>query len=84
MHPRDVTEPILRDDDRAVWEAWMRAAAVHGRTQAFARKVERARVAVIEACEWVEQHPVPGRTEPPGASMSSGRSKNTSTNISTA
>jgi 3'-phosphoadenosine 5'-phosphosulfate sulfotransferase (PAPS reductase)/FAD synthetase len=73
VHPRDVTEPILRDDDRAVWEAWMRAAAVHGRTQAFARKVERARVAVIEACEWVEQHPVPGRTEPPGASMSSGK-----------
>lgn len=66
-------EPVLRDDDREAWGAWMRAAAVHGRTQAFARKVERARVAVIEACEWVERHPVPGRTQPPGASVSSGK-----------
>lgn len=68
-----VEEPVLTDDDRAVWDSWMRAAREHARTQAFARKVERARVAVIEACEWVARHPVPDRTAPPGASASSGK-----------
>ena len=58
------SEPILTDDDRAVWGAWMRAAAEHARTQAFARKVERARVAVIEACEWVARHPCPVAPRP--------------------
>lgn len=68
-----IEEPVLTDDDRAVWDSWMRAAREHARTQAFARKVERARVAVIEACEWVARHPVPDRTAPPGASASSGK-----------
>lgn len=68
-----VQEPILTDDDKAVWDAWMRAAGEHARTRSFARKVERARVAIIEACEWVERHPVPNREGPIGASASSGK-----------
>lgn len=42
-------EPVLTREDRAVWDAWWRAAQTHARTQAFRRRVERARAAVIEA-----------------------------------
>lgn len=42
-------EPILTDEDRAVWASWERAALVHARTQAHRRLVERSRAAVLEA-----------------------------------
>lgn len=44
-----VSEPILTADDRACWDAWMKGAREHARTQAFRRRVERARAGVVEA-----------------------------------
>jgi 3'-phosphoadenosine 5'-phosphosulfate sulfotransferase (PAPS reductase)/FAD synthetase len=43
------SEPILTDDDRAVWDAWAKAAREHARTQAHRRLVARSRAAVLEA-----------------------------------
>jgi len=43
MPARGVSEPILTDDDRAVWSAWMRAAGEHARTRAHARRVDAAK-----------------------------------------
>lgn len=42
-------EPILRADDLAAWDVWMRAAAVHARTLAFRRRVDSAKRAVEQA-----------------------------------
>lgn len=38
-----MTEPVLTDDDRRIWEIWMRAACEHTRTQSYARKLDIAR-----------------------------------------
>lgn len=46
---REATEPILRADDIAAWDIWMRTAAVHARTQAFRRHVDSAKRAVDRA-----------------------------------
>ncbi len=43
------TEPILTDDDRAVWSAWMRAAAEHARTLAHRRRVDAAKRTIDDA-----------------------------------
>jgi 3'-phosphoadenosine 5'-phosphosulfate sulfotransferase (PAPS reductase)/FAD synthetase len=42
-------EPILRADDIAAWDVWMRTAAVHARTVAFRRHVDGAKRAVERA-----------------------------------
>lgn len=44
-------EPRLDAEDRATWAAWERAAAVHARTRAFARRVEAARAAAGRALD---------------------------------
>lgn len=36
-------EPVLTDDDREVWRNWTDAAAMHARTQSFARRIDSAR-----------------------------------------
>lgn len=54
-------EPLLTDRDRAVWDAWTRAALEHSRTQSFRRRVERARVAVVEAVDYAQRIHSPRR-----------------------
>lgn len=83
--PTPPAEPILRADDIAAWDAWMRAARVHATTQAHRRRVEAARVACIEAVEWSDRLPpgvtpeaAPGtapwpRPNRPGVSCSGGK-----------
>ena len=43
------TEPILRKEDHELWEIWQRTALAHSRTQAYKRRVDRARALAIEA-----------------------------------
>lgn len=42
-------EPVLRADDVAAWDVWMRTAAVHARTASFRRHVDGAKRAVDDA-----------------------------------
>ena len=44
-----MVEPKLRQDDRECWASWLRAGLAHSKTQAFARRVDRARAAVLDA-----------------------------------
>lgn len=81
MHSRVVAareEPILDDNDREAWDAWMRAAREHARTRAFARRVERARAAVCEALALPE---VAGATTRPGVSWSGGKDSTVMTHL---
>lgn len=49
-------EPALRAEDRRAWDAWMRTAAIHARTQQHRRAVDRARhvveIALRQAPTW--------------------------------
>jgi 3'-phosphoadenosine 5'-phosphosulfate sulfotransferase (PAPS reductase)/FAD synthetase len=42
-------EPILTDDDRACWDAWMRAVREYAATVAHRRRVEKARAFIADA-----------------------------------
>jgi 3'-phosphoadenosine 5'-phosphosulfate sulfotransferase (PAPS reductase)/FAD synthetase len=49
------SEPRLRPEDVQIWDAWMRAAGEHSRTQAYRRKVDRSRAEIalaLEAGSW--------------------------------
>lgn len=46
-----MNEPILRADDYAAWASWQRAASLHAKTRAFARRVDAARRVVEQAIE---------------------------------
>ena len=47
----NLTEPILREDDRRAWAYWERVCDVHARTPSFQRRVEQAKEYVREALE---------------------------------
>jgi 3'-phosphoadenosine 5'-phosphosulfate sulfotransferase (PAPS reductase)/FAD synthetase len=47
----NLTEPILREDDRRAWAYWERVCDVHARTPSFQRRVEQAKAYVREALE---------------------------------
>lgn len=36
-------EPVLADDDRAIWSTWVETAATHARTRSHARRIDAAR-----------------------------------------
>lgn len=83
LRPRDTPEPILNAEDRAIFDAWWRAAREHGRTQAFRRRVDRARGAVIEALSLPDvASPAPGRRRP-SVSWSGGKDSTAMTHLVT-
>lgn len=47
------SEPILRPEDHEVWNAWQKAALAHAQTQAYKRRLDRARAIVDQAIEKV-------------------------------
>lgn len=48
------SEPLLRPEDHEVWNAWQKAALAHSQTQAYKRRLDRARAVIEQAVEEVE------------------------------
>ncbi len=61
-----------------MWDVWWRAAREHARTQAFARRVERARVAILEA---MALPAVASSSVRPGVSWSGGKDSTAMTHL---
>lgn len=50
-----MNEPVLDEQDRRVWETWMRTARVHARTRAYLRRLETALRVAGEEIERAER-----------------------------
>ena len=71
-------EPILTDEDRAVWAEWMEVCEVHARTGAHRRRVDEAVATVREAIDLPE---VRDAERPPSVSWSAGKDSTVMTHL---